>query len=271
MAAPPVDRRPRLRGEDLVLTLLCTAAGPLLWWFGTTALAGAPSGGGIQLVERSVALLCAGAGAVIAAGWIVAVLGTALALCGHRWQSVRLTRLGQSLSPAFLRRVTASVLGVNILLAPGAWAADGAEHPGVRALPDVAPVAVPADVPTAASPAASATPHTVFPHPGWLTSAHPTSGADPAPPTPTWKPGAPTPATPGSTRAARPTTTEATTVTVRQGECLWDLAAHELGPTATDLEVDRRWRQWYQHNRSIIGAEADLIRPGTVLTAPPFD
>lgn len=259
MGAHPDDRRPRLRGEDLVLTLLCTATGPLLWWFGTTALAGAPSGGGIQLVERSVASLCAGAGAVIAACWIIAVLGAALATCGHRWQSVRLARLGQSLSPAFLRRVTASVLGVNILLAPGAWAADSHDPPGLRAAP------------TTVSAAVSAARHPVLPHPGWLDSAHLVSGADPTLPTPAWKPGTPTPPTPGSTRPVRPTAAEATTVSVRQGDCLWDIAAHELGPTATDLEVDRRWRQWYQHNRSLIGAEADLILPGTVLMAPPFD
>lgn len=259
MGAHPEDRHPNLRGEDLILTLLCTATGPLLWWFGTTALSGAPSGGGIQLVERSVASLCAGTGAVIAAWWIIAVIGAALATCGDRWQSVRLARLGKSLSPAFLRRVAASVLGVNLLLSPGAWAADGQDQPGLRG----APTTVPATL--------SAASHTALPHPGWLASSHLASGADPTLPTPDWKPKTPTPATPGSTRPARPTAAEDTTVSVRQGDCLWDIAAYELGPTATDLEIDRRWRQWYQHNRSLIGAESALILPGTVLVAPPFD
>ncbi|MGM7668856.1 LysM peptidoglycan-binding domain-containing protein [Microbacterium sp. A93] len=291
MGERPDDRRPPLRGEDLFLSLLCTAAGPLLWWSGTTAVVDTPSGGGIQFVERSVASLCVVAGALIAAWWFVAVLGAVLASCGHRWQSARLGRLahvGRTLSPAFLRRVAASVLGVNVLLAPGAWAADG---PGLGLEQSGPPAA-----PTALSPVA----HSVAPHPGWrprpaapsvwstvAPSAAATSGAtpatgelasatldsrvDPSLPTPAWKPETPTPATPGSTRTARPSAEEPTTLSVRHGDCLWDIAAHELGPTATDLEVDRRWRQWYHHNRSLIGAEADLLLPGTVLTAPPFD
>jgi nucleoid-associated protein YgaU len=58
-------------------------------------------------------------------------------------------------------------------------------------------------------------------------------------------------------------------VTVRAGDCLWDIAAEELGPYATDLEVDRRWRQWYRLNEPVIGPDADVLVPGTVLQAPP--
>lgn len=284
----PADRRPPLRVEDLILSLLCTAAGPLLWWFGTTALAGAPAGGGLQFVERSVASLCAGAGAIIALWWVVAVLGTALAAVGSRWRSVPLARIGRGLSPAFLRRVAASVLGVNVLLAPGAWAAEAVPAGFKQPRPSVD-----LTVPAPSGPS-------VVPDPGWL-PAPGVSGSGPALttavqsaeddasstgslaavrldapvdddlPTPTWTPGTPAPAAPDSTRPARPSAVDASTVSVRHGDCLWDIAAHELGPTATDLEIDRRWRQWHEHNRAIIGAEADLLLPGTVLTAPPFD
>lgn len=259
MGARPDDHSPALRGDDLILALLCTAAGPLLWWFGTSALAGAPSGGGIQFVERSVAALCAGTGAIIAACWLVAVLGATLEACGHRWRSARLARLGRALSPAFLRRLAASALGVNILLVPGAWAAVGPDH----GLGHPGPVAAPSVV--------LAADRSEVPHAGWLPPSTARSAADPGLPTPTWQPETPAPATPGSTRTAQPAAEEATTISVRHGDCLWDIAAHELGPAATDLEVDRRWRQWYQHNRSLIGTEADLLLPGTVLTAPPFD
>lgn len=262
MGARPDHRRPSLRGEDLILTLLCTATGPLLWWFGTAALLGTTSGGGIRVVERAVASLCAGTGAVIAFCWLVALLGAALAACGDRWQSAGLARVGRRLSPAFLRRVAASVLGVNILLSPGAWATDDLSQHQEQSGP------------VAAAPVVAVAGGPVAPHPGWL----PRSGerstdstVDPGLPSPTWKPQTPAPTTPGSTRSARPTTAEATTISVRDGDCLWDIAAYELGPTATDLEIDRRWRQWYQHNRPLIGAEADLLLPGTVLTAPPLD
>lgn len=76
------------------------------------------------------------------------------------------------------------------------------------------------------------------------------------------------PPTPLPARARnRPTT--AGEVTVRPGDTLWDLAAATLPHSATETEIDRRWRQIYQHNRSAIGADPDLIRPGQRLALPP--
>ncbi|GAA4762607.1 LysM peptidoglycan-binding domain-containing protein [Citricoccus nitrophenolicus] len=286
MGARPAERRPPLRVEDLILSVLCTAAGPLLWWFGTGALASASAGGGIQLVERSVASLCAGTGAVIALWWFVAVLGAGLTAAGHRWHSAPLSRIGRRLSPAFLRRVATSVLGANVLLTPGAWAADaiplGLPPQGSEAAPTVAVAAVQEVVPHAGwLPVPGASPAAYTPAPEVPSGPHGTSGfltsvlVEPAGehglPTPTWTPETPAPAGPGATRTARPPAVEASTVTVRRGDCLWDIASHELGPAATDLEIDRRWRQWHEHNRETVGPEADLLQPGWVLTAPPFD
>ncbi|VXB51548.1 LysM peptidoglycan-binding domain-containing protein [Citricoccus sp. K5] len=259
MSASSENRRPALRGEDLVLTLLCTVAGPLLWWFGATGLGGAAPSAGLPLVERLVASLCAGAGAVVAAWWFLAVLGTALVALGHRTRSLRLIRCGGTLSPAFLRRVAASVLGVNLLLAPGAWATPGST---VEPLPA-------AHVSTAR--AASVYTPTALPHPGWLSAASASLPDEQPLPTPTWKPSAPVPSAPGAPRSGQSATDDVKTVTVRRGDCLWDIAAHELGPTATDLEVDGRWRQWHDHNRTVIGSDADVLIPGTVLTAPPLN
>lgn len=58
-------------------------------------------------------------------------------------------------------------------------------------------------------------------------------------------------------------------VTVRSGDTLWDLAAATLPPSASEAEIDRRWREIYQRNRSAIGADPDLIRPGQRLVLPP--
>jgi nucleoid-associated protein YgaU len=55
---------------------------------------------------------------------------------------------------------------------------------------------------------------------------------------------------------------------VRPGDSLWLIAAHRLGPTATDADVAVTWPRWYAANRAVIGADPDLIRPGQLLSAP---
>ena len=55
---------------------------------------------------------------------------------------------------------------------------------------------------------------------------------------------------------------------VQYGDTLWDLAAAELGPNASDSAVAARWPQWYAANRALIGPDPDLIYPGQVLRIP---
>jgi LysM domain len=59
--------------------------------------------------------------------------------------------------------------------------------------------------------------------------------------------------------------------TVAVGDTLWDIAAARLTPRErTVLNVHRYWRQVYRANRRAIGADPDLIHPGTRLDVPPF-
>ena len=60
------------------------------------------------------------------------------------------------------------------------------------------------------------------------------------------------------------------TFVVKRGDCLWDIAHHELGADASLFQIDQRWRQWWEHNRTTIGDDPHTIKPGTVLFAPPF-
>ncbi len=60
------------------------------------------------------------------------------------------------------------------------------------------------------------------------------------------------------------------TLVVKSGDCLWDIAHQELGADATLFQIDQRWRQWWQHNREIIGDDPHALSPGSVLQAPPF-
>lgn len=57
-------------------------------------------------------------------------------------------------------------------------------------------------------------------------------------------------------------------VRVAPGDCLWSLAQQQLGPGATNLQIDRQWRRWYSVNRKAIGSDPNTIRTGTWLQAP---
>ena len=57
-------------------------------------------------------------------------------------------------------------------------------------------------------------------------------------------------------------------VTVGPGECLWSIAARHLGPAATDAEIAGAWPDWYAANRTVIGADPNLLQPGQRLVVP---
>jgi hypothetical protein len=59
--------------------------------------------------------------------------------------------------------------------------------------------------------------------------------------------------------------------TVEPGDTLWDIAAAHLEPTPrSPASVHRYWQQIYRANRPALGADPDLIHPGTRLDVPPF-
>ena len=57
-------------------------------------------------------------------------------------------------------------------------------------------------------------------------------------------------------------------VSVARGDSLWLIAAHRLGPNATDHQIAAEWPLWYAANRQVIGADPDLLIPGQHLAAP---
>ncbi|PJI95212.1 LysM peptidoglycan-binding domain-containing protein [Luteimicrobium subarcticum] len=120
------------------------------------------------------------------------------------------------------------------------------------AAPTAVPTARPASVP-AAAPAGSPTEDLTGSVTGSVTG--PTATASSSPPAD--RPDAP--------RASRSTAGQ---VVVLRGDTLWDIAARHLPGDATPADVARAWPRWYAANRTSIGADPDLIRPGTVLHAP---
>ena len=85
-----------------------------------------------------------------------------------------------------------------------------------------------------------------------------------AAPLPPWLGGGPSKAAPGH-RA------EAGGYTVEAGDTLWDIAAAHLEPAErSGAAIHRYWRQVYRANRSVVGADPDVIHPGTNLDVIPY-
>jgi hypothetical protein len=58
------------------------------------------------------------------------------------------------------------------------------------------------------------------------------------------------------------------TVLVRAGDCLWSIAAHDLGAGASDSAVDARWHAIYAANHTLVGPDPGLVEPGQRLRLP---
>jgi hypothetical protein len=79
------------------------------------------------------------------------------------------------------------------------------------------------------------------------------------------------PTTPATVRPAVPAgdvAPEEREVTVRTGDSLWRIARAHLPADADAATVTRTWQAIHAANRSVIGADPDLIRPGTRLRLP---
>ncbi len=88
--------------------------------------------------------------------------------------------------------------------------------------------------------------------------------ADAAPP-PSWLPDKAASAARSSSERPGSDTDQ---VAVHRGDTLWSIAAHHLGPRATSSEIDVEWHRWFAANRKVIGADANAIEPGQLLSPP---
>jgi hypothetical protein len=61
----------------------------------------------------------------------------------------------------------------------------------------------------------------------------------------------------------------APSIVVAPGDSLWTIAAEQLGPDASDAEIDACWRRLYDLNRAAIGPDPDLIHPAQRLEVLP--
>ncbi|MBT9255889.1 hypothetical protein KMZ32_10425 [Phycicoccus sp. MAQZ13P-2] len=251
MQGTPNDVKRHRTGPIIAVTAGATAtlgAGAL----GRLALGTARAGlAGVPVAVDDALVAAAAALAVLGLGWLVLTLVLA-ALAGAPGAVGRgAARLAAAVTPRAARQLAALLLGAGVVTAGAGTASAASGGPG---LPD----------------------------PGWSATAvvgapavaGSTDPASPGPaPDPGWTPDAPRvrPQPDVGVVSGRFSVTDADAVVVHRGDSLWTLAAHHLGPGATDAEVARAWPRWYAANRAVIGADPDLLLPGQVLRVPAVD
>lgn len=166
------------------------------------------------------------------------------------------------IAPAAVRRLVGFLLGTTLVaaFAPGTAVALG---PGTPA--GWSPTAARSAALLLGADASSGSPVPAAADPGF----HPTV-ADPIPaPEPGFTP-LPAPTVPTSLGPLGPAagSPDAERYIVRAGDCLWDIAARHLGPSASAQQVAAAWPLWYAANRAVIGADPDALEPGQALVIP---
>lgn len=243
--------------------------------------------------EDAVGGLASLLGTVVVGWWLVslllAVVSGLLTLTGRAHPA----RLTGRFAPLFMHRLVLAVLGFVLAVGTAAQAAqppvDPRWQPSERVAASPAPAA-PAWS-QATGPATGPALHSPEPAPG-RSAVEP--GPNQPPVDPLWQPQGPLvgPGTLARPRLrpifpfrpepapARATARAAATgtgggsgdyrqeVVVKAGDSLWSLAAAQLGPLATDVEVARQWPRWFQANRAVIGPDPNLLLPGQILRIP---
>ncbi|PYH00012.1 hypothetical protein CVV67_12610 [Arthrobacter stackebrandtii] len=236
-----------------------------------------PGAGSALGLQELLAVAAAGAGIALLCWWLLALACALVSAVAQQLGAVRLARASSAFAPAFMRRLVAAVLGLNLLAAPMAVAAESPAvdplwHPGTVAAAPVeagggasgggagaaaAPGVLPPDSSEAVSP--RWVPTTAETAPGMLISpGHrgTQSVGEAAGPT----------QAPASDGAQQPS--GSFEVVVKGGDSLWSIVAEALGPYASDVDVALAWPGWYRANRDTIGADPNIIHPGQILQAP---
>lgn len=161
-------------------------------------------------------------------------------------------------TPVLLRRTVEVALGAGLALGATGVPPAGADTPAGGA-----PGAVSLDWPSTSSAEASR------PATGSVTSSAPPSSSvtRSAATDRAVTSGAASDSAATSSAASRPV------VVVAPGDTLWHLAAHSLraagDPAPSAAAIAAAWPSWWAANRDAVGEDPDLLRPGTLLQAPP--
>ena len=200
------------------------------------------------------------AGLAVVGWWVLSMLCAFLAAVLERTGRQHAAATAAGCCPAFMRRLALAVLSVQLVSTPMAHAAEPASGPEWRSTQ-----AVP--VPAAWGPAATITNREISAADPAFDDQRPQPGVQPQ-----WQPSSPItdpdftvawPVRAGQTPAESPAE-----ITVLAGDTLWDIAARDLGPAASDVDVALHWPRWYQANIAEIGEDPDVLLPGQILQPP---
>ncbi|WP_115787874.1 LysM peptidoglycan-binding domain-containing protein [Arthrobacter silvisoli] len=228
------------------------------------------------MFDDIIGFAAAGAGLLIVAWWLSSLLlAFASAIC-QKTGRARGAKAAGRFSPVFMRRLALAALGLNLLGAPLAqaspnlveatWTPSGGSTSISAAW---APLYNTTDATASGKHATERAPAVVQ-----VRTTTPDAGTAVDIVQPQWQPRPPV-VEPGPlgtrvNRAAQQTGgASAKEVVVLNGDSLWSIAARDLGPTASDVEIARHWPKWYTANKEAIGDDPGVILPGRILQAPP--
>lgn len=216
------------------------------------------------LFDDLLGLLALAAGLSVIAWWLLSLATAFASALLERTGHHAAARATGRFSPVFMRRLAISAVGMQLLGAPLAHA---------DALPAAALSSSNGSSLSAAwTPLTDRRPDLPAGHSAdsGVTERSVAEGSELQP---QWKPRLPVVepglVTPSPARATAEPASVRREVSVRAGESLWTIAARELGPGASEVEIAARWPLWYQANRNIIGADPNVLLPGQLLSPPP--
>ena len=180
----------------------------------------------------ALTLAVATAGCWLALVWLVIALTASAAAALPGRCGPLADRVVAVTVPATARRLLAIALGLTVATAASAAPATAGVVPQQR--PAVSPLDL--DWPVASEPSA------------------------PTPTQATRKPSAATGANDGSGARGE--------VVVLDGDSLWSIAQRHLPPGVTNAQIAADWPRWYSANRSVVGADPNLLLPGQRLIPP---
>lgn len=217
-------------------------------------------GGDTPDFDRLLGAATTAAGLAVVGWWALSMLCAFLAAVLERTGRQRAAAAAGACCPPFMRRLALTMLSVQLVSTPLAHAAEPVTGPDWRSTQAVS-------VPAAWGPAASTASREINAAGSAFDDQGPQPGVQPQ-----WRPSSPitdpdfTVAWP--VRAGQTPVESPAEITVLAGDTLWDIAARDLGPAASDVDVALHWPRWYQANKAEIGEDPDVLFPGQILKPP---
>jgi nucleoid-associated protein YgaU len=242
----------------LVLGLLLVVTGLILndRWHSAAARHQAP------MLEDLLGVAATASGLAVVAWWIATLLLAIASAVLQQTGKSRSANAAAKLSPAFMRRLAVAVLGLHLVGVP---LANASPEPVEPAWNQEGGSTRSSGISAQWAPGATSTTRL-----STLTSFD----SGPSEIEPQWQPRAPVtePGLLGSLpqrSAGNPVSPGQGAVVVSRGDSLWSIAARQLGPMASDVDIALHWPKWHSANRHLIGDDPGLLVPGQILQPPP--